>query len=508
MAVNRYDDFKQQLEQEGNESGLILVLTDIEMGGQNTTVLPGGRVAIIGNPDDPPQINISDAKIAYAIFLSQSLTPGVPVKQLAFSCWGIDWLLNGTIRGVIFAAQHYGTLRIKYSVFGYTLPIAGEPHRSNYLSLKLENTPGHPIQNSILIANNRFMNMPGRDLGNLGSTSDIGVACYRLKSPGGMDGTCHHLGDVVIRDNTWQSPPGPEARNLQSYPSPYAPYSYRSAISLQNIVRATIFGNRAMGDNTTLSVVFRYSYPYEDAEAGAFNNTNLQLFNNTAQPGMSVTHRQFYFNGLKVVDGVYKDLPVAGLVNMTCNPWFNAVRLGSFAHNEKYSLTIIDKNDDCPAPSTASTALYPTLQTSIPLSTPTLQTSIPLSTLLVSTTTPLSSASPEVSSMASASGSSGILSIITITPTSAPSPYPGHEEEDEKEDGHKASIIAGYSARAAILGFIAWEVLWTGIYRFSSGNTRRIANAMALFIPYCLENYLIRSVTGDDAELLNSARED
>ena len=44
-----------------------------------------------------------------------------------------------------------------------------------------------------------------------------------------------------------------------------------------------------------------------------------------------------------------------GLVNMTCNPDFNVVRTGSFAHDSQHNLTIIQANDNCTGPTVIPT---------------------------------------------------------------------------------------------------------------------------------------------------------
>ena len=482
------DGLKSRLEDDKNYAGLILLLTnDIDiMGKPMLNVIPRGIVALLGNPVDPPRINLVGEKgERTTVYLAPDPKIGATIKPQAFYCWGVEWLLGDRVRNAIFVYQHYGPVHITHSIFAYTMPIKTTINYP-YIEVSLEDTPDQPVSNSILIAHNQFMNMPADYLGDYGQSNDINIYCLK-NEPNSRekqaDSTCHRLGDVVITGNIWQSPPELAAEEFfagdsQATPSPFGPYPYRFAVMFADIAKATFSKNSAADKDAVLSVIFQYNfYPYTPNE---FDNLNLQLVNNVAMPEMNATHRQFYLNGLTVTG---KDLPVAGLVNMTCNPDFNVVRTGSFAHNSRYNLTIIQANDDCAGPTVTPTTAPPT---TVP--TPVTST-LPASSLITSVLTTL--ASPSATATATIIGSvSSVLPSISATPTASGSPVPYPDSQDK---GAEDKIII-YSASAAgfALALTVWEATWISVYRFSSGKTRNLAGAMALFIPFCLRYLLSR----------------
>lgn len=486
-AVDNFDDFKARLEQPENDKGLILLLTyDIDiLNSPGGPIIPRGQVALIGNPNDPPRINISGHKSEIEIImLAQPVEAGAVIRPQVFYCWGIEWILTGIFTHVIGTSFGYGSLRITHSKFGYTLPVKNRELPEAYLELLLEEIPGATIKNSILIAHNRIINMPGDHLGPYGTAFDIHVVCYHMRPSGQPSFACNSLGAVEIRDNLWEKPLSaedtshPPSPDTSHRPSSYDPYPYRAAILMLNIGRVIVSGNRAADPDVTLSVVFQYPFTYEGGKEAVVKNMDIQLMNNVVHPGMNITNRQFYFNGL-ADDG--EDKPLAGSVRMVCNPEFDVIRLGSFAHNEKYNLSIFQANDDCRIhSSTTSTAQIPTT---------------PIYSLL--TTMASVTAAPYPSVTVTSSGlppsllSTVIPSITSVLLSASSSPSPSASDGGDNED----LVIYGASA-AGVAGlfivFFTWEVAWMTVYKYTDGRTRRLANAMGFFVPYCLRHILLK----------------
>ena len=469
-TASGFDEFKSKLEDDKNYAGLILLLTDdIEIVCKPTLdVAPRGIVAILGNPDNPARINFTGKKGETPIYLAPDPKTGATVKPQAFYCWGVKWVLNDLLRLVIFVFQHYGHVHITHSIFGYTTPIK-KTYNPGYIYVSLEDTPGRTVNNSVLIAHNHFTNVPAGQ-GKHKNVFDISIHCMR-EIPDSHQGasTCHQLGEVVIRDNIWQSPPELSAGEFPeedsgAAPDPFDPIPYRSAVSLVSIAKLTFSGNSAADKDAVLSVLALYTY-YNGNQTNIFNNLNLQLVNNVAEPGMNATHRQFYLNGLLDNGG---NRPFAGLVNMTCNPDFNVVRTGGFAYYNPHNLTIIQANDDCTGP-----------------------TVIP--TTVTATTLPASMTATVTSPYATAT-----ISVSSVLPSvSSASPAPSHAASPD--GGTVANIIiysAGAGAGGLVLALTAWEAIWITAYWHSGGNFQTFAGVMALFIPFCFRYLLSRKTAG------------
>ena len=290
-----FDEFKSKLEDDKNYAGLILLLTDdIDIVGKaGRVVYPRGIVALIGNQTNPPRINLIGKKGEIStVVLAPDPKTGATIKPQAFYCWGIAWVLGDIVRNVVYVVEHYGPVHITHSIFGYTTPIKFFYSVSPYIDISLEYAPDRTVNNSILIAHNRFTNVPAEHLGKLEKRFDIYIHCILIKDSKDkqLASTCQQLGAVVITDNTWQSPPELSAEpfnteEVRAEPSPYGPSPYRASVFLENISKLTFSGNRAADPDAVLSVLVMCSYPDDVSEAAVFNHIDLQLVNNMAEPG-------------------------------------------------------------------------------------------------------------------------------------------------------------------------------------------------------------------------------
>ena len=93
-TASGFDDFKSKLEDDKNYAGLILLLTnDIDIVVKPFLIVaPRGIVAILGNPVDPPRINLIGEKgETSTVYLAPDPKIGATVKPQAFYCWGVEW---------------------------------------------------------------------------------------------------------------------------------------------------------------------------------------------------------------------------------------------------------------------------------------------------------------------------------------------------------------------------------------------------------------------------------
>ena len=480
-TVGNFKELKRIMERDENYSGLIVLPTDdIIIPKGQVAVFVRGTVAIIGDPEDPPRVNLVGSGSLFPIQLLPDVEIGAEVRPQAFYCWGIEWVMNDFFRGIIHLESHFGTVRITHSVFGYTLPISDATPEA-YIEIMEEQLAGWEIQNSVLVAHNRITNLPGYDYITGNSAMDIFVGCnYGSLGSGELTG-CNQIREVVIRDNLWQSAlaqsSGKPAALPDSSPSPLSPINYRRAVEFLNMARVTVSGNRAASDETTMSFVFRYSmnqdtpFPIKDM--------NLQLVNNVVLPGMNATHRQFYFNGLNYE---WENYPLEGLVNMTCNPHFEAVTVGTF--NNTNQIVVIQDNDNCPA-NTSRTLTPSTVP--VPATTLSAMASTPVTTVVYSSLTPAPAS-------------------VSVTATLATvSPSPEHNDQPDNKDN--SVLIYSASAAGAVVGLMAWQLGWMLAYKYSKGRFQRFANWMALFVPYCLHQCIIYIKKDDNEVLLNGINE-
>ena len=467
IAVDSFDDLKEQLETRENYGGNIIFLAeDIYIDEKKDTLLvPRGIVAVIGNPKNPPRIHIGGTKGAItAMRLAATDEVGARVRPRGFYSWHVEWVMSDAMRDVLKINPHFGVIHITHSIFRCLLPIIDELS-GTYIRMQLEHTVDHNITNSMLIAHNHFYNRPAYNVTWYAPEADIFIGCYNLLLNGKIDSRCDQLGNLVIRDNSWHGTGALEFSARRSVPDPNNPFNYRASIVLLNIARVTISGNQAADPDAVLSFVFQY---YPGDKITKFQNLNLQLVNNIALPEMNATQRQFYLNGVTYPldrEGHFTNFHFGGLVNMTCNPLFTVVRDGGFHPGVSPALSVIEANEDCTPPNITVTPS----SASIPVT----PVSIEVTTAVEPTNTITAQPSATVS-----------ISLVTVS--SSPSPSPSQDNPHQEAD-NEALIYGGAGAGGVVLGLVAWELGWSLAYRYSKGRFQRFANRMALFLPYILQ---------------------
>ena len=366
VAVDNFDDLQDQLNRNENYDGIIIFLAeDIYIDESRETYLtPRGIVAVIGNPKNPPRIDIAGTGgEAAALWLGATHEAGALVRPRGFYSWHVEWVMSDALRDVVFIHEHYGVIHVTHSIFRCLLPIIDEIQGA-YINIHVEHTAGRNISNSMLLAHNHFYNRPGFNVTRDNMDTDIYIICNNAFLDGKVESRCDQLGDLVIRNNSWHGTDALGFSARRSVPDPNNPFNYRASIALLNIARVTISGNRAADPDAILSFVFQYD-PGNKITITKFQNLDLQLVNNVALPEMPASHRQFYLNGVTVPldkEGHFTNFHFGGLVNMTCNPLFTVVRDGGFHPGVSPALSVIEANEDCTPPNitvTPSSASIP-----------------------------------------------------------------------------------------------------------------------------------------------------
>ena len=420
-TVASYEELKAGLEQEKQGNGLILLVAgDINIVELKYPMIARGTVAIVGDPDKLPKIS----HIGLGVFFSGIHARNAETPAALF-CWGIDWVLDAQ-KEIVRVSPHFGTVHITHSIFRInrdsTAPLSVVAHQ--YLRITMSDSVGQ-VKNALLVAHNQFHGVPAAFLDGF-SSEDIFIGCDRVLYLDVVTDTCYEPGEVIIRDNTWHGhDPYPESVNY-------------AAIRLDNIARATISGNRAVDDNALLSVHMNFNYPLDNDETPFFDNLNLQLVNNTALPGMKATHRQFCFDSRSNDTGY----PLAGVVNMTCNPYFDVIEAGSFARTAQQPLAITRGYYSC----TGFT---------------------------------------EGEGYAGYSENNIQCEAIPVNPENEGDM--GEVDDLDSCGGSGKYFISTYSlgVSTATLAAVSWELFWSLVYQHSSGKTQWVVNALALFIPGC-----------------------
>ena len=417
-TVASYNELKTALGQDKYGNGLILLVAgDIDIIDQASPMEASGVVALVGDPDKLPKISsVGAGETPEVISALNRDTPG------ALFCWGIEWVLD-TPKSIVRVFPHFGRVHITHSIFRVNRNAIIPEHLNahDYLRIVLGETVGR-IKSTLLIAHNQFHGVPSAFLGKF-LTADIFIRCDHHTA---IDvKTCHEPGEVVIRDNTWHGyNPYPDSVNY-------------GAIKTTNIPGIIISGNRAVDDQAMLSVYMEFRHPVNGDGTPFFDNLDLQLLNNTALPGMNLTQRQVYING-EDING--DDYPLAGVVNMTCNPYFDVIRTGSFAKTDNYSLAITRGNNYCAGFADGY------FENSTPCEV------IPVNTM-----------------------DEGDMKDI-----------------EDMDDLHRCGdsgkyFISTYSlgVSTATLAAVSWGLFWSLVYHHTRGRVRTVVNALALFIPGC-----------------------
>ena len=237
VAVDNFDDLREQLETRENYGGNIIFLAeDIYIDEkqdekQDTVLVPRGIVAVIGNPKNPPRIHIGGTKgpIA-AVGLGITHEIGARVRLQGFYSWHVEWVMSDALRDVLYIQEHFGFIHITHSIFRCLLPISDEFMNSAYINMQLEHTIDHNITNSMLIAHNHFYNRPAYNLFRDGRDADIVIKCFNIFLNGKIESRCDQLGSLVIRNNSWHGTGALELSAQRSVPDPYNPFNYRASI--------------------------------------------------------------------------------------------------------------------------------------------------------------------------------------------------------------------------------------------------------------------------------------
>ena len=490
VTVGDFKEFKRIMERGENYSGLIVLPTsDIIVPDGQVAVFVRGIVAVIGDPEDPPRINLvgNDGALE-PIQLLPDTRIGAEVRSQAFYCWGIEWLISDAPRGGIALQSHFGIVRITHSIFGYTLPLNKEGLHEPYIYILEDQVPGWTIQNSVLIAHNQFINFPDYDYEVDDSVKEIYFDCQSGSRGLGERVTCSQVRDVIIRDNLWRSALGQSHKRSAALPDaapsplPFDPTNFHGGIEFVNSAHVTLSGNRVADSDTRMSFVFRYIFDYDPTYP--IKDINLQLVNNVVLPEIKATHRQLFFNGL---NWDWENLPIEGLVNMTCNPHFEVVTAGTF--NDGTQIRVIQDNDNCPA--NTSRTLTPSTVT------------VPATTLSAMASTPVTAVAYSSLTPAPASVTATLATSITTMATVSPSPEHNHQASNKDN----SVLVYSVSATGAVVGLMAWQLGWMLAYKYSKGNFQRFANWMALFVPYCLHQCNIYIKKDDSEVLLNDINE-
>ena len=430
IAVDSFARLKAGMEQEDYPGGVILlVTTDIEIENQNLPRLPmavNGIVAIVGDPGRRPKIGIIDSDARSVIAASGSGKPG------ALFCWGIEWIKDSP-QNLFLVREHFGTVRIMHSIFrAIDDPLPAKAHKKHqYLTILMGDSPGM-VKNNLLIAHNQFHGVPAAYLED-GKSADIFVSCNVLREWDEVISTCYEPGEVMIRGNTWHG--------HSHYPENITYH----AIKTNKIAQAHIIGNRAADSNGILSVYMGFNHPMVSNNGTYYlGKLNLQLVNNTALPEMEARNRQFYFDIETLGESSYS-LP--GVVNMTCNRYFNFDTSGSFAHPEQYNLAITEGNNYCMG--LAEEDYGDNIQC-------------------------------------------GQTTAIPPTPVINEAPMP--IDDNCHDSGRYFIITYALGASTATLAALSWGLFWSLAYHHTSGKTQTLVNALALFIPGCFHRALEQSL--------------
>ena len=417
-TVSNYEELRDGLMQDEDGHGLILLVTShIDIVELAQPMETKGVIAIVGDPGKHPKISNTGLEVL-AIIVALADRTGTPG---AFFCWGIEWLQDRP-RTVVQVSPHFGAVHIMHSIFRINSNpdrLTAPDYTQHYLTITL-NDRVEKIKNSLVIGHNHFYGAPAELFHERYERADIAIVCNSVT--GSADTGCHEPGVVVIRDNTWHgNSTCPESVDYV-------------AIRMVNIARAIVFGNQAADNSAVLSVYVTFDHRQPSGGNPFFNNLNLQLVNNTALPGMEPRHRRFYLYGLTWDKQEY---PLAGIVNMTCNPNFNVQANGSFANLEKHDLSITTGNNYC------------------------------------------------------AGG-------IGTYPDDNCGEIVAHDEDMGRDTGHDESgennnvfVISTYALGSGVvsLAALSWELFWSLVYHHTSGNTQILVNGLALFIPGCFHRF-------------------
>ena len=421
-TVASHAQLKAEIERQDYGDGFILLVTrNFDIAEMGRPMMVNGTVAIVGDPDSQPRVSIigqNDSEVVIGLVNT--------ARPSTFICWGIEWELSRRKVAVSAGQPGYGAIRITHSVFrireGITENESPAYHR--YLYFHMAKHPGWNI-NSVLVAHNQFYTVPNAFLHRY-EASDVYVECYRYTYFGsGETSICDQLGEVVIRDNTWHGD--------SLYEVPDKRYT---AIELRNIPRATVSGNRAASSNAVLSIYINFNYPL-DTGAPSFDNLHLQLVNNSALPGMLEQQRRLHFDS-EITESGY---PLAGVVEMLCNPGFDIMRGGSFAGTEASNLSITWGNHYC------SGLAERLSQNSAQCEQTTTTTTIDNTDVVVNQ---------------------------------------GNDWGSCHNQGRYFTSIWALGASTASLAAVSWELFWSLVYHYTSGKTQMAVNVMALCIPGCL----------------------
>ena len=131
-TVANQGQLKDGLGQAESSDGLILLVTrNFEIKDQTTSMVTRGTVAIIGDPDLPPEISfiehIFDASGAFAVIYAHSTE-----SRKALFCWGIEWIQDSPVT-IFYVAGQFG-MHILHSIFRTNWrPQITTRYRHNYL---------------------------------------------------------------------------------------------------------------------------------------------------------------------------------------------------------------------------------------------------------------------------------------------------------------------------------------------------------------------------------------
>ena len=416
ITVTSQEELESGLVQDTYGDGIILqVAHDFEIRGLTESIPALGTVAIIGDPDLPPEIIISGSGGGFPVIAADydSEAPG------ALFCWGVEWISNSP-GAVLYTAAGFGTVHILHSVFrpDWHSGITTDRHSHYHLYIAPRNRYGRG-KDFLLIAHNRFYGAPVTRLDKSLSSHDIFINCTRSIP------TCHEAGRVVIRDNAWHGH------------SPYAEDVNYSAVKITDMDEVTFSGNRAVNNDTVLSVYIGFANNVPENSTFIPDYLNLQLVNNSALPGVSPAHRQFYLDG-KARDG--SDFPLAGVVNITCNPDFTTLATGSFAKTGGYNLSIALGNNYCGRFTEGDFESTPQCQATI-------------------------------------------INTGNTTDTMDTPDDPGHSRDNDDHD--RLFFISAYTlgATTVSLATLSWEMFWALVYHHTCGKAQLVANVLALCIP-------------------------
>ena len=459
-AVNTSSGFRSLLEQEKPDGGQIIVLTGSITLNAAETLFPQGFVAVVGNPANPPGITIPESSLAKLTLIHLLPYSGHTITDPQFfASWGVQWIQENPDQLIIFASQRYGTLRLNQCHFDYQGVDFVEGNYQGYIVVRSDDVEYYPVHNHVYIISNRFTAMPSEDY------SCIQVYCEpQQENPN----SCVEVGDLVIKDNIWEQPvttaPGEQVE--QEYSNTNHP-SYK-AIYLRNTPRAEIVGNRVSGPVNHASIYVFFTHHRGDGRP-KFNNLDISIIHNYASDNGNFQGRQIVLKAESFSDELLSSPGVlAGTVNITGNICYDIELYGGFATHQSQNLTLILANNDCNITDAYNLTSASAYSSPIAPSASVFSSSIAIQSTMLNV----------LSSTVLASAHTTVTGISTTIP--APSVLVTEHGDDRDIDN-----IAYFAASAAgvVVLITGWQIFWNVVYRYSTGNTKKAANLLALFIP-------------------------